>query len=263
MSDILLHFQHCEDTCGSLKHEELSSTNEEGGNMLSNDFQTEKQQKCNCWIAYFNWNINGSSLQFWVVCFALTARMLLTVKCWTFLNQEDLHFVFKGLYTEDHCVVFFLRVFAIVFAMKHQMDITCMVMAHFLILTAVISIFFPRVYPRNTRRKAQWKFYLVSLRLFAILSLSPFIPNLSSITPLPLTEVFTYRYPIVYYHSMLLCFSNFSDVNFSVWNVSAKLWVTKIKYWNSSQVHLLQSRISMEFSWLSWLDYWENKIFLH
>lgn len=40
MSDILLHFQHCEDTCGSLKHEELSSTNEEGSNMLSNDFQT-------------------------------------------------------------------------------------------------------------------------------------------------------------------------------------------------------------------------------
>lgn len=47
MSDIL-HFQHCEDTCGSLKHEELSSTIEEGGNMLPNGFQTEKQQKCNC-----------------------------------------------------------------------------------------------------------------------------------------------------------------------------------------------------------------------
>lgn len=48
MSDILLHFQHCEGTCGSLKHEELSSTIEEGGNMLPNGFQTEKQQKCNC-----------------------------------------------------------------------------------------------------------------------------------------------------------------------------------------------------------------------
>lgn len=40
MSDILLHFQHTEDTCGSLKHEELSSKNEEGGNMLPDGFRT-------------------------------------------------------------------------------------------------------------------------------------------------------------------------------------------------------------------------------
>ena len=164
MSDILLHFQHCEDTCGSLKHEELSSTIEEGGNMLPNGFQTEKQQKCNCWMADFNWNINGSSLQFWVVCFAMTAKMLLTVRCWKFLNQEDLHFVFKGLYTEDHYVTLLLSVLAIVFAMKDQMDITWMVMAHFPKLTAVFSIFFYLVSDRKRKRRdlsLQWTISLL------------------------------------------------------------------------------------------------------
>lgn len=53
MSDILLHFQHTEDTCGSLKHEELSSKNEEGGNMLPDGFRTAKQQKYNCWKVEF------------------------------------------------------------------------------------------------------------------------------------------------------------------------------------------------------------------
>ena len=54
MSDILLHFQHTEDTCGNLKHEELSSKNEEGGDMPPHCFQTAKQQKCNCWKLDFN-----------------------------------------------------------------------------------------------------------------------------------------------------------------------------------------------------------------
>ena len=193
MSDILLHFQHSEDTCGSLKHEELSSTIEEGGNMLPNGFQTEKQQKCNCWMADFNWNINGSSLQFWVVCFAMTAKMLLTVRCWKFLNSRSfslgkikwisLGWLWHIFWNLQQYFPYFSHGFIFeTLDAKHNES----------------SIWFPCV---------------CSPSFFFFRPLSPYSPispqSLSSLTRRPfgrwLTEVFTYRYPIVYYHSMLLC----------------------------------------------------------